>query len=109
AHDTARTHRPVRRAPARRARTGRANLRRRRLRHVPGMGLGVVAALPGDRRHPLPGSKGRSHGDERGRLSRSLLGDIAVPPKDAHMLRDLETIVLTAADVYSLVVKIPFT
>jgi hypothetical protein len=36
------------------------------------------------------------------------LGDIAVPIEDAHMLQDLETIILTAADVYSLVVKIPF-
>jgi hypothetical protein len=33
---------------------------------------------------------------------------IALPVEDAHTLRDLETIVLAAADIYNLVVKIPF-
>jgi hypothetical protein len=36
------------------------------------------------------------------------LENIAVPAEDAQMLRDLEAIVLTAADVYNLVAKIPF-
>lgn len=34
--------------------------------------------------------------------------DVAVPSEDAHLLRELEEIVLTAADIYNLVVKISF-